>query len=525
MGIKKINLSKVSEARKKVLAGLTKMNDLVSMTLGPDGKSVIIERGAGEPLIVDDGRRVAENIKLDDPIEQMVVRAVYEVTKKTDEKAGDGTTTATVLTHGIGASVFADRLPIGGMGQGLASVSAIDREIQAGSEEVVAALKKMAKPIETEKELINVATVIAGDEKIGREIGSMYHKLGKNGHITLEFNLLSDEIESEIVPGMRINAGFAKSWMIVDKVRGRTMVDDIQVLVACRKDLNARDLDNIINEVSLGGKQRLLIIARRFTPQFMKEVYETAMNSKFVVFCVQFPGGTSDHYDDIAAWTGARAFHEHDNIAEVKLEDLGMIGRLDAGEEEAILIDGKGDKKVIEQRIKEVEKEAGSQKVHAFKQARLERLSMLSGGVGVIRIGAPTDEERNWLKYKVEDAKLATKVAYRDGVVPGGGLALKKISEALPEGHILKKGLLAPHQTLEKNAGGKQFFKVAKTVFDPAGVEIAAVMSACSAVSKIIRIGGGIAFRPHSAMEDLAKAFQLVASGKPIEDLVEEDDE
>lgn len=519
--IKKRNLSDVNEVRKLIRGGIDKMEDLVSLTCGPDGLSVMIERGAGEPLIVDDGRRVAENIKLDDEIEQLAVRTCYEVTKKADEKAGDGTTRAMIYARGIVDSVFDDHLPAVSFAKARTSVREIDERIHTSCENVLKLLTKMAKPVKTEQELIDVATIISGDAKIGEIVGKMYFELGPNGHITLEFNLLSDQIETEMTKGMRLTAGMAKSWMIGDKLRGRTVLDNIETLLVNRKDLTAKHIEGVVEQIQLRGKNKLLIIGRRFTQEFLNEVYLSAKANVFGVLCVQFPQGGIEHYEDVAVFTGGKAFQEQDNLDDIKYEHLGHVNRFDASEEETILIEGKGTKEALEKRIKEVEKEMKEQKLHQFKQARQERISALSGGVGVIKIGAPTDEERNWLKYKIEDAKLGTKVAYRDGVVQGGGLAMVKIAEGLPEDDILKKALMRPHEILKRNAGGE--FKVGKDVIDPVGVEKAAIQTACSAASKLIRIGGAVSFKGKPTLDEAMSG--IITKKGDNGELIEEDED
>jgi len=502
MQISKINESDQSVVRERVYSGVKKMNDLVSMTLGPNGKSVLIERGTAEPLIVDDGRRVAENIKFDDPIEHLAVRVLYGVTRKTDEKAGDGTTTSMVLAHALLKDIFENHLTYGGIIGGNASVSDIDNAIQKAKTEVVERLAKMAKPVNTEKELVNVATVSSGDEKIGAIIGGMYNRLGKDGHITLEFNLLSDEIETEVVPGMRFLGGYAERWMRTNAERDEAVFQDVHVLVAQRKDLDAESIKGVAKEVASSGKSCLVIIAQKFTPDFLKSVYLTAKKSKFDILCVRAPGLHSEHYQDIAIWTGARLFTDKDNIAEATKEDLGYVEKIEATEDSCMLIQGRGNGVLIKKRIKEVKAEAAQQKAYQLKAQRLERASALSGGVGVIKIGAPTDEERTWLKYKIEDAKYATKVAYQYGIVPGAGQAYKKIADSLPDNNILKKALLAPWEKLKENSSGKL---EVKGIFDPMWVERWALENACSAVSKLIRIGGAIA---NKRQEPLDRAFK-----------------
>src|SRR3990167_6232266 len=260
----KWNLYKEEEVRQKVLNGIRIMSELVGCTLGPNGRSVLIERGtASEPLIVDDGRRVAENIKLPDPVEQLAVRVCYSVTKKTDEKVGDGTTTATVLTHAVLDTLNKAGEFSGGMISKI-NVADLDRRIQESKTKVVAELRKMAKPVKTEKDLINVATVVSGDPVIGEIIGKMYHQLGENGHISLEFNLLSEQLEHEVVPGYRFSGGYAAEWMITDSMRKTCSMADVHVLITMRKDLDSEMVTPILQQLAGNNKGQLVIVSPKF---------------------------------------------------------------------------------------------------------------------------------------------------------------------------------------------------------------------------------------------------------------------
>jgi chaperonin GroEL len=499
----KENISNQGEVRSRVLSGIKKMADLIGLTLGPCGQSVIIERGTAEPLIVDDGRRVAENIKLKDPIEQMAVRTCYGVTRKTDEKVGDGTTTSMILTHAILDTISRDNI---GVGIGInTNVSELDNRIKESKDEVIKLLDTKTKQIKTEKELKDVASTVAGDEKLGDIIGGMFWQLGKDGHISKEFNLLSEEIETEVVNGYRFSAGYAAPWMITNAIRRDCTVDDVDVLITKQKITDFEELVPISNIVGNSGKRKLLVIARGFGDNVLKHIYQNATRPQqpFVIIGVRAPARQEEAFKDMAIFTGAKFLNDGDDLKLATKEDLGYVHRTEITDDTTILIDGKGKKEDVAKRVKEVEAEANAQKLHQFKADRLERASALSGGVGVIKIGAPTNEERDWLKYKIEDTIYATKQAYKYGIIRGGGLTLKEISEKLPETNILKKALLAPYEKLKANAGGK--LDVPKNVFDPVSVEKTALEMACSAVSKLIRIGGAIAYAPTPTLDEAMK--------------------
>lgn len=522
--MRKLNISNEKDARERIRRGIAEMNALVSKTYGPRGQSVIIERGAGEPLIVDDGRRVAENIKLDDPIGQMAVRACYSVTRKTDEKAGDGTTTAMILTNaGVDEVAKSWIVPgaIGGPG-----VDEVDTAIHASCKNVVAKLREMAKPIETQQELIEVATVSSGDARLGEIIGKTYWQLGKDGHISLEFNLVSEEIETEVRPGYRFSGGYAASWMVTDAIRRMFISDDAPVLIC---DFS-RDKDIVWDEVipyiqlAFGdGSKNLVIIAKRFTKTFLEMAHAQAFmkQGSFNVICVRAPSRGEEAYKDMAIYTGAKLFTDKDDLkTDVSKDNLGKAKRIELSDDTCILIEGAGKREDVVRRAEEAKAEAEQQKVPPLKQDRLERASALLGGVGVIKIGAPTDEERNWLKHKIEDAKWATKHAFRHGIVPGAGQTFKTISESLDDKDILKNVLMAPYDTLKKNGGGVA--PSAAGIFDPVFVEITALEVACSAISKLTRIGGAIATAPKPQLEEAFKAIIKTNNDDGVEEDTDE---
>ena len=476
---------------------------MVELTYGQFGRSVMIDRGTDTPLLIDDGRRVAENIHLDDPIEQMAVKVAYNVTKKTDEKAGDGTTTSAILTRAIMNTVSKERI---GSGIGLSyNVSEIDNEIHATKTQVLALLDKEAKPIKTEKEIIDVATVITGSPDLGKIIGSMYWKLGKDGHISMEIDHLSEKITTEYVSGYRLQGGYAAPWMNNNPITKKFNASDVSILVT---DQDVRDIDNITtacNVVVSKSKNILIVIAPSFDQSILKLAYDNATraNSPFFLICVKMRN--QETYKDIAVFTGAKCFTENDNIKESTLEHLGHVRAIEISEDTTILTDGHGAKKDIATYTQEVIAEAQKLKLAGLREEKHARVSAMTGNVGIIRIGAPTAEEREWLRYKIEDAKNATKHAMREGVVTGGGLTFKKISESLPDNNILKSALLAPYETLKANAGGK--LVVGKNIFDAVVVEKAAIEYACSAASKLLRIGGAIAYKDTPTLDEAMKQF------------------
>ena len=439
--MRKINLSDSNIVREKILSGITKMNDLISQTLGPAGRSIIIERGLGEPLIVDDGRRVAENIKLDDPIEQLAVRVCYSVTRKTDEKVGDGTTTSLILAHALLKDVFENHIGFGVDSN--KNVFDIDNQIKKDKEEILKELDKRSREVKTEKDLKNIANVIVNDKRLGDAIGGMYHKLGKEGHITHEFNHIGEEIETDLVPGYRFTGGYASPWMITNELRKECVLSDINVLVVKKKMTDFSEIMGICNQVAnSSGKRNMVIIATGFDQSFLTQAYRNVKKPvPFLVLCVRAPGRGKEAFKDMAVFTGGKYFEENDDLKNIDRSDLGYVNKIEVSEDITVLIGGKGKPADLKKRTAEINAEININPLPQFKKDRMERMSALNKGVGLIKIGAPTDEERNWWKYKIEDGIQGTRHAFQSGIIKGGGLAFKEISEKLSKSNILKKSL------------------------------------------------------------------------------------
>jgi len=497
--MKKINNSNQGEVRQLVLDSLKESTDLVGMTLGPNGRSVLIER-PGEPLMVDDGRRAMENIKFDDPIKQMAARVCYSVTRATDEKVSNGTTTSLVMAYGI----FKENVVIGP--GAIMNVAQIDRDIMKGRDEVLDLLDKEAKQIKTEKELVDVAKIAAGDEEIGKMLGEMQWKLGKKGHISIEFDTTSDKITSEIAEGYRFE-GSNPASTVTNALKKTIELNEVDILVAKQKFTSFKQIERVVNKVANNGKTNLVLIADKIGEDVIKAIYEMAYRKQnpFNLFTIQAPGRGEEAYKDIATVTGGKYFSQKDDLESFELEDLGFVEKFDYEDGITYLVKGKGTDEARKNRVKEVEEEIRTAIHPAMKKDKEERLSALSKGYGVIKIGAATNDERNWLKYKIEDARGDVKWALREGIVRGGGLAFKKISEALPKDHVLKEALLYPYKKLVENAGGK--FEVPKNIFDPVTTEKAVIKNACGAVSKLIRIGGAICYAPKPDLEEVIKGL------------------
>jgi chaperonin GroEL len=504
MEIIKENNHNTEDVRKRVLAGVEKMNDMISPSFGPSGLSAIVQQSNGEASLFDDGRRTAEAIKLEDKLSHLAARICYNITKKTDERVGDGTTTSTILAYNILKEIFNNHLISGAGVVDKGDVRLIDEKLQSEKDEVVSQLRKMATEVKTEKQLIDVAYTISNNKRTGEMVGSMMFQIGKDGHINLEFDTINEKISSEVVSGYRFSGGYAARWMISNEIRRVADMRDLDVLVVHKKLTDYTEVERIINQVANKGKSNMVIIALGFDASVIDFLHKQASrpNQPFGTLAIKSPGQNEAAFNDMAVFTGCKVIGKNDDLSSVFFENLGFVDHIFTTEDTTVMSGGKGDERDIKKRIKEVEAELKSQPVHQLKASRLERISSLNSGVGLIKIGAPTLDEMGWLKHNIEDAKYATKCAFKDGIVQGGGMAYKKIADKMEEGSILKNPLNAPYEVLKKNTPN---FKVGKDVIDPVAVEIAALEYAVSAVSKLMRVGVAITMKPESVLENLKR--------------------
>src|SRR5512146_1574016 len=416
------------DARRKLKNGMNVVANAVGATLGPKGRNVAIDRKFGSPTITHDGVSVAKEIELEDPFENMGAQLLKEAASKTNDIAGDGTTTSTVLAHAI-------------VNEGLKALEAgynpmlLKHGIMQATETVVEELRKMSVKIDTKEEIASVATNSAADEEIGNLIADVMDQVGKDGVITVEESKSMAD-EKEFVEGMQFDRGYLSAYFITNTEHMEAVISDAYVLINEKKISAAQDIVPILEKLVQIGKRELVIIAEDIDGEALATLVLNKLRGMLNVLAVKAPGFGDRRkamLNDIAILTGGTVIAEETGrkLETVTLQDLGRAEKVVSDKENTTLVGGKGTKAAIEGRIKEIRAEIDKSTSDYDKEKLQERLAKLSGGVAIIRVGAATETELKEKKRRVEDALSATRAAVEEGIVPGGGVALINAIAAL----------------------------------------------------------------------------------------------
>jgi len=459
-------------ARSKIVAGVNVLADAVKVTLGPKGRNVVLERSFGAPTITKDGVSVAKEIELKDKFENMGAQMVKEVASKTSDIAGDGTTTATVLAQSIVQE---------GMKFVAAGMNPMDlkRGIDKAVESVIGELKKLSKPCTTSKEIAQVGSISANsDADIGDIIAKAMEKVGKEGVITVEDGKsLNNELD--VVEGMQFDRGYLSPYFINNADKQMAILDDAYVLLHDKKISNIRDLLPVLEQVAKAGRP-LLIIAEEVEGEALATLVVNGIRGILKTCAVKAPGFGDRRkamLEDIAILTGGTVIAEEVGLSLEKatLKDLGQAKRIEIGKEETTIIDGKGEAKTIEARVKNIRQQIEAATSDYDKEKLQERVAKLAGGVALIKVGAATEVEMKEKKARVEDALHATRAAVEEGIVAGGGVALVRARSALAkikgDNHdqdagikIVLRALEEPMRMIASNAGDEPSVVINKVV-------------------------------------------------------------
>ena len=459
MPAKEIKFSE--EARNAMLQGVNTLANAVRVTLGPKGRNVILGKKFGSPVITKDGVTVAREIELKDKYENMGAQMVREVAIKTNDKAGDGTTTATVLAQAI----FREGVKNVAAG---ANPMSLQRGIQLATDQVVAELERLSKKVKSDEELTNVATVSANnDHTIGKLISAAMAKVGKDGVVTVEESktLLT---ELDIVEGMQFDRGYLSPYFVTNPERMEVVLEDVLVLIHEKKISAMRDLLPLL-EQTVGASRSLLIVAEEVDGDALATLVVNRLRGTIKVCAVKAPAFGDRRkaiLEDLAILTGGRLITEELGIKleNVDISDLGTAKRVIVDKETTTIVEGGGDKKAIQGRITTLKKQIEDSTSDYDREKLQERLAKLAGGVAVVKVGAPTEIAMKEIKARVEDALNATKAAAQEGIVVGGGLALVRASKVLdnysvddPDVRtgikILRRALEEPLRRIAENAG------------------------------------------------------------------------
>jgi chaperonin GroEL len=448
------------DARRGLERGLNVLADTVKVTLGPRGRNVVLEKKWGAPTITNDGVSIAKEIELSDPFEKIGAELVKEVAKKTDDVAGDGTTTATVLAQAL-------------VKEGLRNVAAgadpisLKRGIDKASAAVTEALLKMAVPVETKEQIAATASISAGDSTIGEIIAEAIDKVGKEGVVTVEESNTFG-IQLELTEGMRFDKGYVSAYMVTDPDRQEAVLEDAYILIANSKISSMKDLLPVVDKVMQAGKP-LLIIAEDIEGEALATLVVNKIRGIFRSVAVKAPGFGDRRkamLQDIAILTGGQVIAEEVGL---KLEntDLAMLGRarkVVITKDETTIVEGAGDADQIKGRVEQIRREIGNTDSDYDREKLQERLAKLAGGVAVIKAGAATEVELKERKHRIEDAVRNAKAAVEEGIVAGGGVALLQAGKVAFDGlnlvgdeatgaNIVKVAISAPLKQIAINAG------------------------------------------------------------------------
>jgi chaperonin GroEL len=448
------------EARQALLRGVQKLVDAVRVTLGPTGRNVILHRSFGSPLVTKDGVTVAKEIELKDKYENLGATLVKQVATKTHDVAGDGTTTASILAYAI-------------FREGLRHVAAgsnpmlIRRGIERAVEAVVEELRKMARPVANNKDIEYVATIAANnDERVGQLIAEAIEKVGRDGVITVEEGK-SATTQLEVVEGMQFDRGYLSPYFITDPDRMECVLEDAYILVYEKKISAVNDILPLLQQVVQDGRP-LLLIAEDVEGEALATLVVNKLRGVLKVCAVKAPGYGERRKamcQDIAILTGGQFIAEETGLKleRITLRDLGRAQRVIVKKETTTIVGGQGDKKAIQGRIEQLKAELEKTTSDYDREKLQERIAKLSGGVAVIRVGAPTESAMKELKARVEDAVHATKAAIEEGILPGGGVALLQARRALDDlkvdgdervgVEIVRRALEEPLRQIAANAG------------------------------------------------------------------------
>ncbi len=466
------------EARKALQAGVDKLADTVKITLGPKGRNVVLDKKYGSPLITNDGVTIAREIELEDPFENMGAQLVKEVSTKTNDVAGDGTTTATLLAQAL-------------IREGMKNVTAganpmvVKKGMAKAVDAVVAELQKNAKPVASTKDIARVGTISSADEEIGKFIAEAMEKVTADGVITVEESKIA-VTEAEVVEGMQFDRGYISPYMVTDTDKMEAIIDDAYILITDKKISNVQDILPLLEQIMRAGG-KLVIIAEDVEGEALSTILVNKLRGVFTCVCVKAPGfgdRRKDMLQDIAILTGGEVITADLGLElkDTQIPQLGRARQVKVGKENTIIVDGAGAKEEIAARVTQI-KGMIEQSISEFDRDKLqERLAKLSGGVAVIKVGAATETEMKEKKLRIEDALAATKAAVEEGCVAGGGVALLNTTGAV-------KALLDTTDDVDEKTGIKFVLKAieepVRQIAANAGLEGSVIVNAILSSKKV----------------------------------------
>ncbi len=534
------------EARKALQAGVDKLANTVKITLGPKGRNVVLDKKYGAPLITNDGVTIAKEIELEDAFENMGAQLVKEVSTKTNDVAGDGTTTATLLAQAL-------------IREGMKNVAAganpmvVKKGMAKAVDAAVAAVKKNSKPVSSSDDIARIATISSGDEEVGKFIADAMEKVTADGVITVEESKIA-VTESEVVEGMQFDRGYISPYMVTDTDKMEAVIDDALILITDKKISNIQEILPLLEQVMhAGGK--LIIIAEDVEGEALSTILVNKLRGVFTCVCVKAPGfgdRRKEMLQDIAILTGGEVITSELGLElkDTQLAQLGKARQVKVTKENTIIVDGAGTKEEISSRVAQIKMQIENTTSDFDREKLQERLAKLSGGVAVIKVGAATETEMKEKKLRIEDALAATKAAVEEGCVAGGGVALlnslssvKALLDTAEDADektgikIVIKALEEPVRQIAANAGlegsiiinailesgkigyGYDFAKdeycdmASAGILDPTKVTRSALQNAASVASMVLTTESLVTDKPDPAADAANAAAMAAAQG------------
>ncbi len=534
------------DARKALQAGIDKLSNTVKITLGPKGRNVVLDKKYGAPLITNDGVTIAKEIELEDAFENMGAQLVKEVSTKTNDIAGDGTTTATLLAQAL-------------VNEGMKNVAAganpmtVKKGIQKAVDAAVASLKENAKPVSSSSDIARIATVSSGDENVGALIAEAMEKVSADGVITVEESKTA-ETSCDVVEGMQFDRGYISPYMVTDTDKMEAVIDDAYILITDKKISNIQEILPLLEQILQAGK-KLVIVAEDVEGEALATILVNRLRGTFTCVCVKAPGfgdRRKEMLQDIAILTGGEVITSDLGLElkDAQVSQLGRARQVKVTKENTIIVDGAGEKAAISARVNQIKSQIEITTSEFDKEKLQERLAKLAGGVAVIHVGAATEVEMKEMKLRIEDALAATKAAVEEGYVAGGGVALLNAIPAvaaLLENNentdeitgikIVLKAIEAPIRQIAANAGlegsviidainrsGKkgygfnfateEYVDMAEAgILDPTKVTRSALQNAASVAAMVLTTESLVTDKPDPAAEAAAAAAMAGAQG------------
>ncbi len=534
------------DARKALQAGIDKLSNTVKITLGPKGRNVVLDKKYGAPLITNDGVTIAKEIELEDAFENMGAQLVKEVSTKTNDIAGDGTTTATLLAQAL-------------VNEGMKNVAAganpmtVKKGIQKAVDAAVASLKENAKPVSSSSDIARIATVSSGDENVGALIEEAMEKVSADGVITVEESKTA-ETSCDVVEGMQFDRGYISPYMVTDTDKMEAVIDDAFILITDKKISNIQEILPLLEQILQAGK-KLVIIAEDVEGEALATILVNRLRGTFTCVCVKAPGfgdRRKEMLQDIAILTGGEVITSDLGLElkDAQVSQLGRARQVKVTKENTIIVDGAGDKDAIASRVAQIRVQTENTTSEFDKEKLQERLAKLAGGVAVIHVGAATEVEMKEMKLRIEDALAATKAAVEEGYVAGGGVALLNAipsvaallettenTDEITGIKIVLKAIEAPIRQIAANAGlegsviidsiirsGKkgygfnfateEYVDMADAgILDPTKVTRSALQNAASVAAMVLTTESLVTDKPDPAADAAAAAAMAGAQG------------